>query len=349
VVATPPEGAPPRFSTGLQLGCATPVGEALLAHMQLALCMKERFAPDTFLWENIWPHENGRVVYNPSGRYVVRVFYHNRWRKVTIDDKVPVDAEGLALLPTSNNSTEIWPLLLGKALFKVFSGQPIADGGVLLLQALTGWCPASVPPSSCAPPVSMDASPSRAAYRDTTDDETALEDVAPRPPPPAPVLGPDAWPVQLLDATDPTIPRPCAVVAFAPAAAVARAASPDVFATDADPNATLMGAPATAAAPATPASYVLVRPQPVAASVDGAEGAAPAVSGAVVDPSDGVQRLLVANLMTSDEAVEPAVGLYARLPGPAMGGAQLWYVVVTSHCQGQCLHIVLVYCFFFVM
>ena len=43
------------------------------------------------------------------------------WRKIIIDDLIPVDEKGLLLLPITCISGEIWPLLLAKALLKIIS------------------------------------------------------------------------------------------------------------------------------------------------------------------------------------------------------------------------------------
>jgi hypothetical protein len=42
---------------------------------------------------------------------------------------------------------EVWPLIVGKALLKAFSGQPLPCGGVMLFNALTGMFPTSAPSS----------------------------------------------------------------------------------------------------------------------------------------------------------------------------------------------------------
>jgi hypothetical protein len=43
------------------------------------------------------------------------------WRKVIVDDLIPVDEKGLFLLPQTTISGEIWPLILSKALLKIIS------------------------------------------------------------------------------------------------------------------------------------------------------------------------------------------------------------------------------------
>jgi hypothetical protein len=69
------------------------------------------------------------------------------WRKVTIDDVVPVDAEGRLLLPTSAVPGELWPMLVAKAVCRVL--EPYYEvrldlpefGQASVLQLLTGWLP----------------------------------------------------------------------------------------------------------------------------------------------------------------------------------------------------------------
>ena len=43
------------------------------------------------------------------------------WRKIVIDDLIPVDEKGIILLPQSTISGEIWPMLITKALLKIIS------------------------------------------------------------------------------------------------------------------------------------------------------------------------------------------------------------------------------------
>jgi hypothetical protein len=57
--------------------------------------------------------------YNQHGKYVVRLYYMGAWRKIVIDDLMPVDEKGQLLLPVSTIVGEIWPMLLTKAIMKV--------------------------------------------------------------------------------------------------------------------------------------------------------------------------------------------------------------------------------------
>jgi len=43
------------------------------------------------------------------------------WRKLIIDDLIPIDKNGRILLPQTTINGELWPLLLTKALIKIIS------------------------------------------------------------------------------------------------------------------------------------------------------------------------------------------------------------------------------------
>lgn len=50
----------------------------------------------------------------------MRCFVADRWRAVTVDDRVPVDASGQPLL-VSALPLQLWPLLLTKAIFRLMA------------------------------------------------------------------------------------------------------------------------------------------------------------------------------------------------------------------------------------
>ena len=103
------------------------------------------------------------ALYNPAGKYAVKLFFMGCWRKVLVDDNVPFDSFGRPLLPVSTNSLELWPLLLSKALLKiaslecalvasryplVFSFCSSRVKGSFVIQAPSLWEPNCVPPRS---------------------------------------------------------------------------------------------------------------------------------------------------------------------------------------------------------
>ncbi|XP_078372473.1 androglobin-like isoform X6 [Oculina patagonica] len=106
-------------------------------------------------WGHIWPKEKTKgsplPVYNPGGKYCVRLFWMGTWRKVTVDDWMPFDEDGKLLLPATPNEHELWPMLLSKALIKVASldyagGYNASEfGDFTVVHALTGWLPEIIP------------------------------------------------------------------------------------------------------------------------------------------------------------------------------------------------------------
>mmetsp|Transcript_52178 Transcript_52178/g.121774 ORF Transcript_52178/g.121774 Transcript_52178/m.121774 type:complete len:1453 (+) Transcript_52178:53-4411(+) len=104
-----------------------------------------------FLWELIHPQdEEGMPLFNPHGKYIVKLFVQGKWRQVVIDDVVPVgyamhgNNTYASLLPSSNDINIIWPQLLAKALMQAFQddlNMPILP----CITALTGWVPYQLP------------------------------------------------------------------------------------------------------------------------------------------------------------------------------------------------------------
>lgn len=111
-------------------------------------------AKPMFLWRAIFPQNaQGVPVYNPGGKYSVRLFVLGKWRCVDVDDQLPVDSAGQIAYASSSNSSEIWPALLTKAIFKALQWlqievEPIEDDSrgetatrmvAQILLLLTGW------------------------------------------------------------------------------------------------------------------------------------------------------------------------------------------------------------------
>jgi len=58
----------------------------------------------------IYPQKDGMPVYNPSGRYWVKLYYQGKERKIEVDDLFPVNAFTFKfLLPTAEKLNQIWP------------------------------------------------------------------------------------------------------------------------------------------------------------------------------------------------------------------------------------------------
>lgn len=56
-------------------------------------------------------------MYNPYGKYAIKLFIDGAFRKVVVDDIMPVDELGRPLL-TITTRKEFWPALLAKAILK---------------------------------------------------------------------------------------------------------------------------------------------------------------------------------------------------------------------------------------
>ncbi|KAJ3161058.1 hypothetical protein HDU86_007677 [Geranomyces michiganensis] len=105
--------------------------------------------PDEFSpWDHIYPKaKDGLPMYNVSGKYIIKLFWLGAWRRVTVDDRIPVDAEGKPLVISSPNAHEIWPMLLTKALLKVVASSykdvesACEFGDFDVFHTLKGWLP----------------------------------------------------------------------------------------------------------------------------------------------------------------------------------------------------------------
>ncbi|KAJ3113426.1 hypothetical protein HDU96_003399 [Phlyctochytrium bullatum] len=125
--------------------------------------------PDEFCpWDNLYPKaKDGSPAYNPMGKYAVKLFWLGSWRRITVDDRIPVDEQGRPLVISSPAPHELWPLLISKALMKLAatsykeSDGSIEQGDFDSLYALKGWIPEKIqiPSSLTLPGLSNPTSP----------------------------------------------------------------------------------------------------------------------------------------------------------------------------------------------
>ncbi|KPA84618.1 putative calpain-like cysteine peptidase putativecysteine peptidase Clan CA family C2 [Leptomonas pyrrhocoris] len=161
---TPAEACGSRYSTALRhklkqaeqlsaLAEAPPFLMTALDSALLAVERAQRFIPaGSYLWELVHPHAPGTChpVYNPFGKYAVKLFIAGAYRKVIVDDRLPVDVLGRPLL-TTTSLKELWPALIGKAIVKalgpVTGVEALVASPELIVSVLMGnWVPQYLSP-----------------------------------------------------------------------------------------------------------------------------------------------------------------------------------------------------------
>jgi hypothetical protein len=103
---------------------------------------------EKLLRNKIWPKDEQQEVptISKNGKYLVRLNFNGEWRRVVIDDRLPVSQTPrlLHVLDRSNPAL-LWPALLEKAYLKVRGGYDFPGSNSCSdLWAMTGWIPEQI-------------------------------------------------------------------------------------------------------------------------------------------------------------------------------------------------------------
>ncbi|KAJ1961695.1 cysteine protease [Dipsacomyces acuminosporus] len=129
-----------------EVGCSHIVQETVTdCSFVAALCVSveyERKFNRQLITQNIYPQgPSGKPVFNPCGKYMVKLFINGFWRRVVIDDLLPV-AENGRLMCTYSAAGDIGQSLIEKAFLKVMGGYDFPGSNSSTdLHVLTGWIP----------------------------------------------------------------------------------------------------------------------------------------------------------------------------------------------------------------
>ncbi|KAF2444119.1 cysteine proteinase [Karstenula rhodostoma CBS 690.94] len=102
---------------------------------------------DKILSTKLYPFDRnlGRPVISANGKYIVRLHFNGCWRRVTIDDRLPLSETRALHVVDRREPALLWPPLLEKAYLTVRGGYDFPGSNSCSdLWTLTGWIPEQV-------------------------------------------------------------------------------------------------------------------------------------------------------------------------------------------------------------
>ncbi|KAF2198614.1 cysteine proteinase [Delitschia confertaspora ATCC 74209] len=154
-IALPPPTTPdaakltPLMSTNRSIDLVQDAGTdcSVVASLCAVVARTER-GHEELLCNKIWPYSDKeqRPVISKNGKYILRLNFNGCWRRVVIDDKLPLSKTNRVLhVLDRSNPALLWPALLEKAYLKVRGGYDFPGSDSCGdLWALTGWIPEQI-------------------------------------------------------------------------------------------------------------------------------------------------------------------------------------------------------------